>query len=247
MHSRHLAAALLSVTACTRAVPERITAPVEPAAEAKSGAVTPASPAAAPIDPAVASLMSAAFERHVGWGRVDDELRWAPFLCRLPMPARPHMSRAEGGDHAQKLYSLFARQRERYVGPGVVSTPIRVGAVGGVDAGREPFVGQVVVKASYVPEPAGDGETARPSMDGLGMGDHFDPFATHGGVRYRAGGVAGYYVIAEVPRDTPGSDDGFVYGTLTADGRVTSAGRVAPCMGCHVEATQGRLFGLKAK
>jgi len=46
--------------------------------------------------------------------------------------------------------------------------------------------------------------------------------------------------------DTPGTDDGFVYGTVTPDNkRVTSAGRVARCMGCHDNAPHERLFGLK--
>ena len=42
-----------------------------------------------------------------------------------------------------------------------------------------------------------------------------------------------------------GADDGWVYGTVAVDGSVTSAGRVASCMGCHDEsATHERLFGL---
>ena len=44
---------------------------------------------------------------------------------------------------------------------------------------------------------------------------------------------------------TPGADDGWVYGTVSADGKtVTSAGRVASCMKCH-ETRPTRLFGLK--
>jgi len=38
-----------------------------------------------------------------------------------------------------------------------------------------------------------------------------------------------------------------IYGTVAPDGTVTSAGRVANCMGCHVDnATHERLFGLPA-
>ena len=52
-------------------------------------------------------------------------------------------------------------------------------------------------------------------------------------------------MIARVARDAEGSDAGWVYGTVTPDGRVTSAGRVASCMGCHVDAPHERMFGLK--
>ena len=46
-------------------------------------------------------------------------------------------------------------------------------------------------------------------------------------------------------KDTPGTDEGWVYGTVTADGKtVTSAGRVASCMKCHVQAKNDRLFGI---
>lgn len=247
----HMLCGLVAVTGlggCTRGVPDRpITAAVEPAppveAHAASAAVAPADA----VDPSFVPLMEAAYARHAGWGRVDDELRWSPFLCRMPMPATPHMSRAEEGGHARKLYSLFARRRDRYVGVG----PPGPGARLEIDAGAaapEPFVGQVVVKASYVPERvapdagvSADAFTVQMGFDG--DGDHFHPVTVHDGVTYRAGAVAGYYVVAEVPKGTPGSDDGFVYGTLTANGQVTSAGRVASCMGCHVEAKNGRLFG----
>jgi hypothetical protein len=44
---------------------------------------------------------------------------------------------------------------------------------------------------------------------------------------------------------TPGTDEGWVYGTVSADGKqVTSAGRVESCMRCHQKAPHDRLFGL---
>ncbi len=43
----------------------------------------------------------------------------------------------------------------------------------------------------------------------------------------------------------PGTDDGWVYGTVTADGKtVTSAGLVESCMSCHREAPRDRCFGI---
>jgi hypothetical protein len=45
--------------------------------------------------------------------------------------------------------------------------------------------------------------------------------------------------------DAAGTDDGWIYGTVTPDGQVSSEGRVASCMGCHAHATHERLFGMK--
>ena len=43
-----------------------------------------------------------------------------------------------------------------------------------------------------------------------------------------------------------GTDAGWIYGTLTPDGKtVTSAGRVQRCMDCHDVAPHDRLFGLQ--
>ena len=39
------------------------------------------------------------------------------------------------------------------------------------------------------------------------------------------------------------TDQGWIYATIV-DGAVTSSGRVESCMGCHLKAPQGRLFGL---
>ena len=44
---------------------------------------------------------------------------------------------------------------------------------------------------------------------------------------------------------TPGTDEGWVYGTVTADGKkVTAAGRVQSCINCHQDARNDRLFGI---
>jgi hypothetical protein len=45
--------------------------------------------------------------------------------------------------------------------------------------------------------------------------------------------------------ETPDTDEGWVYGTVTGDGAaVISGGRLASCMSCHLEAPHDRLFGL---
>src|SRR5690348_14806222 len=70
------------------------------------------------------------------YGRVDDEARWAPGLCRMPNPARAHSSKStDEATHGQKLYSLFARDRIGYLGAPKTGSA----------------VGQVIVKESWVP------------------------------------------------------------------------------------------------
>jgi hypothetical protein len=203
-------------------------APGQPAPAGAAGA----EPGESEIDARFVPLMAAAFRDYKAWGRVDDELRWAPWLCRLPLPGRARMSAADDGDHARKLYSVFARHRDRY--------PLSQGGAR-VDQPAD----QVLVKESFHPEPVARAEPGlnlhdRPLPDGT----HFDPVMRDGDRLYRASRLAGLYVVMKLPPGTPGTDAGWIYGTVTPSGEVTSAGRVASCMGCHVSARHERVFGL---
>lgn len=218
------------------------THPAEPASPQPDPAQPPPAappPAAAPaeLDARFVPLVAAAFRDYKAWGRVDDELRWAPWLCRMPMPGRARMSAADEGDHARKLYSVFAKHQDRY--------PLSQGG----DRVDQP-AGQVLIKESYHPEPV-EGSAANVANavnaapgDGLGEGDHFDPHARDGDRVYRASRMVGVYVVMKLPPGTPGTDAGWIYGTVTPAGEVTSAGKVASCMGCHVSARHERVFGL---
>jgi hypothetical protein len=76
--------------------------------------------------------------------------------------------------------------------------------------------------------------------------DRFLPYARQDGRLYHAAQKAGLFVMYKLDPGTPGTDEGWVYGTVSADGReVLSAGRVGPCMACHWDAPHDRLFGLK--
>jgi hypothetical protein len=236
---------VLASAACTRADgptkdPATTTATVASVASPPAAAPPPP-PAVDPkeIDPRFVDDLKKAFAEYKAWGRVDDELRWAPWLCRMPNPGFARMSAADDGAHSKKLYSLFAREHAAYVSLGS-EKPI---------AAKQ---SQIVVKESYVPElvpnPTAAESPTAPLIGGkhggLGEGDHFQPYArTEDGKTYRASKLAGVYVVLEKDKSTPGTDDGFVYGTLTPTGEVTSAGRVASCMGCHVQAKHRRFFG----
>jgi len=182
-----------------------------------------------PIDEAFADMARQFAADYLSWGRVDDELRWAPSLCRMPLPgiARPSKSN-DATTHGQKLYSVFAKNHAAYP--------------------DGPQDGQIVVKQSWTAElvaPLSPG-TFPPSwaqfdVDG---GDHFYGYAERDGSIYRAAEFAGLYIMFRLAPDTPNTDEGWVYATVTPYGQITAAGKVASCMGCHEVATHERLFGV---
>jgi hypothetical protein len=160
------------------------------------------------------------------WGRVDDELRWAPFLCRLPSPGIAWFSKSEDATtHGQKLYSVFAKHRTAY------------------PAG--PHTDQVIVKQSWTAERA-EGVTFDPTSARQPTADHFYPYAQKDGTVYRAATPAGLYIMFKVDPATPDTDAGWVYATLSPANQVTASGRIASCIRCHERAEHERLFGVPA-
>jgi hypothetical protein len=179
---------------------------------------------------------------YKAWGRVDDEMRWAPFLCRMPEPGKPQFSASKDADtHGQKLYSLFAKDRNAYLQLGEK---------------KAAAVGQVVVKESWVPEEVTDRKAAdlgpKDVITGgpgsLVAGDHFFPYLGKGGKLFKASKLAGLFVMLKLDPKTEGTDTGWVYGTIGADLKtVTAAGKVETCMKCHESAKYDRLFWFAQK
>lgn len=99
-----------------------------------------------------------------------------------------------------------------------------------------------------------EGETFRTRAD-IQSRDRMLPFLEKDDEYYTLGERGPLFIMYRTEKNTLGTDNGWVYGTLTPDGKtVTSAGRVASCMGCHTEAPypkepkgEGRLFGLPEK
>lgn len=56
------------------------------------------------------------------------------------------------------------------------------------------------------------------------------------------------FIMFKLDPKTPGTDEGWVYGNLTPDGRVTAGGRVGRCMRCHArrDEPRDRMYGLHA-
>lgn len=192
------------------------------------------------------------------YGRVDDEGRWAPELCRLPRPSTARFSQSDDpATHGEKLYFLFAKDRAGYVK--LTEKP----AADADDPVKKDKL-QVVVKeawkakqvpATEKPQPVYEAlkKVPRPKLPGDdppedGIRGTYLPYAKKGDKLYKAHDKAGLYIMLQVDPKTEGTDEGWVYGTLTPDGKtVTSAGRVESCMKCHQDAPHGRLFGLAPK
>lgn len=182
-------------------------------------------------------------EQYLAWGRLDDEGRWAPELCRMPTAARARFSESDDPDtHGSKLYTLYAKDPQAYA-------KLPRSAAPGPKLAR---YAQVLVKEAWVPEPI-DGPKAG-NLRGWGKSG-LRP-ATRKGVHYGANRRSGLFLMFKLAadQDQAGTDKGWVYATLkptgpkgeTTNWRVTAAGRIGSCMECHVDAdgTGGRLFGL---
>lgn len=184
------------------------------------------------------------------WGRVDDEMRWAPELCRRPNPGLAHLSASKDEQtHGKKLYSLFARQRQDYFA---------------LTKEKSVSVGQAIVKQSWLPEEITDPKEKpgkridfqrivhSPTVNSEGKAhprsyedDHFYPYAWKGDKVFKATKQADLFIMMKFEPKTPGTDAGWVYATVTPDGKkVTAAGKIDSCMKCHQEAKSDRLFGL---
>lgn len=227
--------ALLLLAACA-SEPVQTSRPAEPADAAPSGPSQAVASAGEVNDPRWHATLRTIAGGYQKWGRVEDEMRWAPFLCKMPLPARARLS--DSGDdttHGRKLYTLYARDPEAY--------GARMTAMVDPEAPALADVSQVLVKEAWLPVVSDvpvDGELGGERREGLRP-------AQRDGKAWVPGERAGLFVIFKPTQAGVDTDAGWVYGTIAADLKtVTSAGKVASCMGCHQEAAKGRLFGLPA-
>lgn len=170
--------------------------------------------------------------------------RWAPELCTGPSfgltaPPGALSARADAAPHGRKLYYLHPKDDRAYA------------------RGGEQPLGQVLVKEAWTPRAISAEEAARLKDEGertweaLKRSDRPPGLEWKGlpvvreGKAYAPEAKAGLFIMAKL--GTSGSDAGWVYATVSADGtRVTSSGAIASCVACHREAKGDRLFGLPA-
>ncbi|MFO0555937.1 MAG: hypothetical protein U0271_46595 [Polyangiaceae bacterium] len=223
-------------------------------ADGSSSANTTASatPVADSLDPRFEADLLAIANSYTWMSRADGT-SWAPLDCRAPThPA--FASRAGSGAHAKKLYTLFIKDFDAYAAATDSKRPTdRVLPV--PDAIKA--MPQVIVKEAWTPV-----EVARKKEDCPESGSRRIPSyldnVTIDGVKYGACEPAGLFIMYRPADAARAVDEGWVYGTVALvtrptedvgrsliEPRVTSAGRVASCMGCHERAPHGRLFGLQ--
>lgn len=188
------------------------------------------STASAAPDPQLAKIIKKAATDYQKWGRVDERPNIAPDLCRAPTPAdygqaaKVRLSEAEDGPHQKKLFYLWASDRLAYEKMRIAN-------------------GFAVVKQSF---------TAKPHARGKAKTVNDAPFlrsptpitwleTSHGALEIDQ--PKELFIMAKTS-ESQGTDQGWIYGTVSTDGTVTSAGALATCMACHSEAPHGRLFGL---
>lgn len=199
--------------------------------------------------PQAAGAMEAAlpleFEREMlavaaaykSWPRVSDQANFAPTDCMAPRSAGVQRSDSDdAGTHGRKLYYLFAKDPATYT---EASWCLPDEEFDPADLSRR-LIGQALVKQSWTAVEGAarrDGDQQSYFVDG--------DQAFHTGEQFHIGEARDLFVMLKLDPTTPATDAGWVYGTLTPDGqRVTASGRIASCMGCHVDAGFDRLFGL---
>jgi Cytochrome P460 len=198
---------------------------VEPPA-GRAGGEAPAKADAEPdpeLVPELAQRVRAVAEAYTAWGRVDESPKQAPTLCAAPpSPSEPPKARlsAAAGAHGKKLYFLWASGRDAYFN---------------LASGEVPE-GFAIVKQAFTTVTT----QAAPRDRGRAV-------PLPGGWWLVADQPADLFVMIKVGAghaDPAVTDEGWIYGTVTPAGEVSSAGRVASCMGCHAQAKRDRLFGL---
>ncbi len=173
--------------------------------------------------------------RYDSFARADGT-HWSQLDCLAPPDDPAHLSRAdEGTAHGRKVFVLRLFDFETYAretgGRSHAPSDARMGK--GIPV---PGTEQVLVKVSY--EPTEDATKAQP-FAGIAP-------AVHKGKKYYPGEQKDLFVMYRPTDKSLATDSGWLYGTVSADGkRVSSAGLVKSCMSCHEKAPHGRQFGVK--
>lgn len=166
----------------------------------------------------------------------------APSQCAMASPSTALMqSQAKDGEaHGGKVYQLWMTSLVKYRTATYDSEGRR--KIIGEEAKARALRGLTVVKDSFHVAEAKD------NQDQVGVFEAGDTQSAGYKVSRRGvvlGQPIGQFVMIFVGMDQPGTDEGWVYGTVDARGEVTAAGDVDSCATCHATAPHGRLFGVK--
>lgn len=163
------------------------------------------------------------------YGLINPLAALAPEDCKAPPAKRVPVSLSKSdhaSTHGKKLYYLFAKRDGDYLVNDMES------------AAKE---GQALVKESWTAEDF-KSDLVKPHKHK--SGHEVLAYAVEGENGYTTGKQRELFIMYRDKEDAPGTDNGWVYGTVTADGKkVTSAGVVESCARCHRSAGDHRLFG----
>ncbi|MCW8132825.1 MAG: cytochrome P460 family protein [Planctomycetota bacterium] len=219
-----------------------------PAEEAVNAPPAPAEAAKDLNDERFHDLLLAVAKAYKDYGRVDDEARWAPTLCRAPFPGtiRESASKDEG-THGRKLYYLYAFDAKSYIKSARGDWFRDSNPNLKLPAYQEKPAAQAIIKEAWVPKEATAEDLAQEVKRKRPFGEP-ERLLKKGEKTFLPAAQGPLFLMVKLDEKTEGTDAGWVYGTLTPDGkRVTSAGKVQSCMTCHENAGAGRLFGLKPR
>jgi hypothetical protein len=207
-------------------------------------------------------------EQTIGYARsmVPDDARGLITLggaAQHPNPAQTHflfaLNQGIAPSPSPKLFSVFAKDRVSYSNSGNKSVPV------GQTIVKEVYAATEIAQLNGRGDLQGGLTTVRTDKPN----DRQFPYFQCGDSLYRAAKTDRLFIMIKLDSKTPDTDNGWVYGTATpeinfnvngglwyansadphiininTEAKVTSAGRVASCMGCHQKAKNDRLFGL---
>ena len=188
-------------------------------------------------------------------GPVDFQLRFGPTLCMIPPLESRYSESDPSGPHAEKLYFIHASDGASYAG--VDYSKANEGGHLMLDSKSDPEArspslpdfehewSQILVKEAFAPSPH-DGKEAelKQPFGGSGQWNHTVQPAERDGEQYVPGDFVGLYLMLHTSKETPDTDEGWVYATVQADGAVTAYGQIPSCIVCHRRAGPDRMFGL---
>ena len=201
--------------------------------------------------PAAAGPFDAALLRIAGeykkYPRVSDRANWAPAMCEAPAPAGVQKSRSEDAPtHGRKLYFLFAKDATQYDEMSSYGTLDYPGTKKEEAKAWVNPVGQTVVKESFAPVEVQKADIPNPTVDPerVRQPELPDHYVRDGEKYFKTGEQTQRCSMTKIEPKTPGTDGGWVYGVVSADGKtVLGAGTIESCMKCHQQTTRDRLYG----
>lgn len=179
-------------------------------------------------DSAFHEPLLAVVDEYLQYAMVDTTPMLAPELCSAPdqTDLAPKITQSDDEEtHGKKLYFLFVNDIAHYLNQDGSKTPI----------------GQAIVKESWSSiESNPDAHNLRSHASG----NRVNPRVKDGDKILEIERRKDLFVMLKLAEETPGTDQGWIYGLVTPDTKeVTAAGKIATCAQCHESAKHDRLFG----